>query len=73
MNFIQSILTCTTDSFGTKTVVYKATDGKIYVQSADEGSHSGLETGNRAHGTEVLPVNGMIDISFIHKQERERA
>lgn len=70
MNFIQTVLLSTTDSFGTKTIAYKATDSKIYVQSADEGSHYTLDAGSRAHGTEVKPVDGTIDLSFIFKRER---
>lgn len=63
---IRTILTTSRNSFGDLTAAYVATDGKTYVETFSEGSHSDCKAGKPAAGKEVRPKNGVIDVSFIH-------
>lgn len=43
---IKILINSKTDSFGTKTIIFVAEDGKLYIDSRDEGSHSEIEIGS---------------------------
>jgi|DEB0MinimDraft_6_1074348.scaffolds.fasta_scaffold99055_2 hypothetical protein len=49
MKTIELYINKKVDSFGTKTVIFMAKEGGIYIASRDEGSHHELEIGEKVH------------------------
>jgi hypothetical protein len=49
MKTIKIIFSSKVDSFGTKTIVFLAKEGNIYIASRDEGNWSDLDLGKKVY------------------------